>query len=438
MTTKLSPHIHIQSHTAQKASMQLFVALNGSNYGVHAAAAPVEVVAGLKVTGATSPNVAVRSNFFDTNVNVESDRGPTFETVEDVMPKESDYIYPLFRALSAVIIEGYWTEFPADVLKASAPLLQGQTVYKNHDYSDVERWLGVVNQVEWDALGQSSNGVPGLNTELKIDWKVNPRIARGLLMTPPAIHSVSVTVIFTYDYSHPELEKEGRFWSLLGEEVDGEIVRLIVTEILGYWEISLVFQGADRLAKGIAGETDVDDMSASSASSTTGAAAAPPPAASPAQTTTASHAAPPEGPKEKATVKLTEAQKQKLGLTGHEGLELPEEVVLPAVERLADRAAAGETLLAEARAECLRVATLAEAGTDGPLEPALAEVINGAGAAQLSSLTKMYTAKAAARFTATCAACGAQGVSNRSSIETPPAVESNHARPRTSTANALH
>ena len=80
-------------------------------------------------------------------------------------------------------------------------------------------------------------------------------LVRGVAMEPPAIHSASVTVLFEFDFSHPDLVEEGRFWQLLGEEVEGEIVRLIVTTILGYWEISLVFQGAQEENKQLPAET---------------------------------------------------------------------------------------------------------------------------------------------------------------------------------------
>jgi hypothetical protein len=106
-----------------------------------------------------------------------------------------------------------------------------------------------VSNVAWDETGDQFGGVPGINAEYKIDALMNPRIARGLLMDPPAIHSTSMTVLFEFEFSHPDLVEQGRFWQLLGDEVEGSIVRLIVTKIQEYWEASLVFPGADRFAK---------------------------------------------------------------------------------------------------------------------------------------------------------------------------------------------
>ncbi len=420
--------IHLRSRDKRQASVHLLLPITGT-YGVNRS--PVSP----NIMSALSPDVladesARRSFFFDTNVQVDAgNRGPTFETIEDITPQESDYIYPLFRALSAVIIEGYWVEFPADVLKASVPLLQGQTVYKNHDFSDVEKWLGAVNQSLWDEAGAFTAGVPGINAELKIDWKVNPLIARGLLMQPPAIHSVSVTVLFTYDYSHPELEKEGKFWSLLGEKVDGQIVRLIANNIEAYWEISLVFQGADKLAKSSGGgrsDTGDEELAPAAARSHT----APPPGAPAPQPATATT-------QENPTVKLTAQQKKYLGLESVAGDDVAEEAVLRALDGLSALAAAGEQLLNAARAECLRVATLAEAGADAPLPEPIAAMIAKAGAGELPALTQMYGERAVLRFKPTCQDCGSTNVSGRSSVESPPDETLSHTAPATRAGGSL-
>jgi hypothetical protein len=410
----MDTNIRILNLKKRLASVDLLLPFGGT-FGVNASPVAPDIMTAAAAES-FADETARRSFFFDTNINIEPERGPKFETVEDIMPKDTDYIYPLFRALSAVIIPGHWVEFPVDVLNASVPLLAGQTVYPNHDNKKVEGWLGAVNQSLWDQAGQFSEGTPGINAELKIDWKISPRIARGLLMKPPAIHSVSVTVVFTYEYSHPELEKDGKFRDLLGEEVEGSIVRLIATKIEAYHEISLVTQGADRLAKrGSDRERDDDDFAASATSQNSAPPA--PPASSPTQPSEASAAA--QTVKENPTVKLSAEQKKKLGLEAHEGEDVPDSIVLSKLEELAAAAEAGETLMGEARAECLRVATLAEADAEGTLPVALADIINKASASQLVDLTKLYTEKAAAKFKSTCQDCGSTNVSGRSSVETP-------------------
>jgi hypothetical protein len=321
-----------------------------------------------------------------------------FQSIDELRPVESDYIYPTFRALSASVIPGYWLDYTApSVLESSTALLHGQTVYKNHDFMDVEHWVGVVNRSYWDSAGDRSGGVPGINVEMKIDWKMNPRIARGLLMQPPAIHSASVTVLFEFDYSHAELAEQGRFWDMLGEELDGEMVRVLVTKILGYWEISLVFQGADQRAKQLSGfESEADQASLSTG-----------------REVGQSHVRLEQKPD--LPPQLIEA----LGLSTGEEVDLNTEVVTAAINKLKESARVGDGLLATARAEALRLARLTE--PDDVNEPGLPieQLINSATTDELISVTRLYAERAARKFPHTCQNCGTQSQVVRSSIEKP-------------------
>jgi hypothetical protein len=318
---------------------------------------------------------------------------PDFQTLDELKPKETDYIFPLFRALSATTVEGYWLDYSKPgVLQAAVPLLQNQTVYADHVYWHVADWVGVVQESTWDAKGEQSGGTPGINAKLKIDWKKNPWIARGLMMTPPAIHSVSVTVLFEYDFSHPELVEQGRFWDLLGEEVEGQIVRLIVTKILGFWELSLVFQGADTQAKRLEEGEQETEMTAARRGPTT--------------------------IKESTTVKLTAELKKMLGLTEHQGDDVAEATVLQAVPALAARAEAGDRVVTSQRTECLRVAKLAIVGAgEGDLPKALENQIKSASGEDLEGLITFYTQQAEQKFPQACQKCGAKQVQGRSSVE---------------------
>lgn len=339
-------------------------------------------------------------------------------SIDQVIPKDSDFIYPLFRALSASLIPGYWVDFSGSgVLQKAVPLFLGQTVYKNHGESagywggcqfDVEKWLGSVSQAEWDAKGEKVGGVAGVNVEMKIDALMNPRIARGLLMKPPAIHSCSETVLFDFDYSHPDLVEQERFWRMLGEEVEGEIVRFKVTEIVGLQELSLVFQGADQIAKQIPGDDEeVDDEFTD-----------------PRQGKTFS--APPLRltDKKETTVKLTAEQKKKLGLESQTSDDVPDVLVLGAVDALmaslTERATSADTIVSAQRAEVLRLATLAEGVGEADqrkLAPEIAALIEKADPSQLPGLTTLYQSKAEAQFSRICQKCGSKQVSGRSSVE---------------------
>ena len=172
--------------------------------------------------------------------------------VEDLQPKEEDFIEPVYRLLSNCIVakNRLPTEFPANVLKESMQLLVGQSVYPDHD-DDVVNAVGAVKSVFWEEQ-RTQDGVlipAGINGILKIDAKSNPRVARGIMMDPPSIHSNSVTVVFAWKPSH-EFENIYDFYNKLGQlHADGTMVRRIVTKIESYLETSLVSHGADPYAQ---------------------------------------------------------------------------------------------------------------------------------------------------------------------------------------------
>ncbi len=403
---KIKNGLEVVSMASKRAALNLVTPF-GSSFVVGGAAAPP--------TGVVAMSLAQASEEALQKFSLQTGDAPA-QSIDQVVPKDSDFIYPLFRALSAALIPGYWVDFSKEgVLKKALPLFMGQTVYKNHGESvglwggrqfDVEKWLGSVSQAEWDAKGDKVGGVPGVNVEMKIDAVMNPRIARGLLMKPPAIHSCSETVIFDYDYSHPELVEQERFWRMLGEEVEGSIVRFIVTEIVGLQELSLVFQGADQIAKQIPDDgPDDDEYSDKRQGKQFGA----PPIA---RIT--------DRQKETHTVKLTAEQKTALGIT-QEGEEIPDADVIARATSLAQRATAADGVISAQRAEVLRLATIAEGTGEGDarkLDPAIAGLIEKADASQLPALMTLYQDKAQKAFPLTCAH-GHPATQGRSSVENP-------------------
>ncbi|MBK8810704.1 MAG: hypothetical protein IPN69_08225 [Acidobacteria bacterium] len=317
-----------------------------------------------------------------------------FADVSDVLPEDGDYINVSFRALSKSIVPGHWLDWTSgDVLKNSVSKLPGTTVYPNHQMWDVNNWLGSVVSAEWDEAGAQSEGVPGINATYKIDALMNPRIARGLLMQPPAIHSTSMTVLFRFEFSHPDIAADDKykFFRLLGEEVDGEIVRFIVTEILDYWDASLVFQGADRLAKKRA--DDEDDFEDDSLSA---------------------DAAPANNRKEK-TMKLAKEQIAALGLET-ETDDVPESQILDRALELAKvageydgvdlaalkaKAATADKYVEKQRAEVRRLARLAELGAEeGELDEYVAQQIDEADFDRLVKMASYYEKRASDRLPA--------------------------------------
>lgn len=175
--------------------------------------------------------------------------------LEDLKPKDEEFIEPMFRLLSETIVSRNFmpTDFSRNgVLRASMKLMLGQTVNCDHE-TNIGNAIGSVSNVVWqEAYTDGKFKVPaGINGTLKIDAKANPRIARGILMDPPSIHSNSVTVQFKWDKSHPEMD-ERDFWDKLGTyDKNGNMICRVCTEVVRYLETSLVSHGADPFAQKI-------------------------------------------------------------------------------------------------------------------------------------------------------------------------------------------
>lgn len=185
-------------------------------------------------------------------------------TAEDLKPQEVDFIEPVFRLLSETTVsKGYRPiDFSKkDVLKKSMPMLLGQTINIDHEVA-VGNAIGAVSEVYWQQSYKTKTGVivpAGINGVMKIDGKSNPRIARGIMMEPPSIHSNSVTVRFKWEPSH-KFEDISEFYNLLGSyDKDGEMYRLVVNEVLGYSETSLVSHGADVWAQKIKEDGEINN-----------------------------------------------------------------------------------------------------------------------------------------------------------------------------------
>lgn len=344
-----------------------------------------------EISEAAQKVLAAASSLWQYTKNTVQDNVPVMTQQAPVLNDER-YVYPTFRALSQTHLTGRGLDFSTPgVLEAAVPLLQNKTVYPNHEFADIYNWLGVVEESFWDAAGEKSEGVPGINVKLKIDAYLNYRIACGVMMSPPAVNSMSLTVLFEFEYSHPQIamDSQWKFFDLLGEEVDGHIVRLIVVRIIEIWEASLVYLGEDRLAKKIGDETDEVEDSFSAAGD------------------------PPPNSNEERTMKLTTEQKTKLGI-GFDGEDVPETEIFKAADSLADklaavdtvniaeltkRAEAGDKLVDEKRTEVTRLATLAELGSEaGELPPVIADSIKEAGVEKLQQLGEYYGGKAAEKF----------------------------------------
>jgi len=176
--------------------------------------------------------------------------------LDDLKPKDEEFVYPVYRLLSAMTLptmNGPLSFEKPGVLKNSIPLILGQSVNVDHEMA-VGNAVGAVVEAAWQNAYTLPNGlkVPaGINGTFKIDGKSNPRLARGIMMNPPSIHSNSVTVNFAWEQSHPKMSAD-EFQAKLGKEgPDGKMVKMVATEIFYYLETSLVPHGRDPFAKKI-------------------------------------------------------------------------------------------------------------------------------------------------------------------------------------------
>lgn len=180
--------------------------------------------------------------------------------LQDAIPKEEDFLPFWFRHISATIVGGHtWkaTEFPQKVLKKSTPLLKLKPVFVNHDLQ-VSNIVAGIGETKWTSGFKSSDGImvpPGIDAPIWVDGRLHPDICRKLAAFPvPHIQSVSVTVTYEWEPSHVFEDREGNedvwlFENRIGQMVDNEMVRRVATEIIEYYETSLVWSGADPFAK---------------------------------------------------------------------------------------------------------------------------------------------------------------------------------------------
>jgi len=181
---------------------------------------------------------------------------------EDLQPTDADFVEPLFRGLSETVLNTHYDPISFEkpgVLKKSMNLILGQSVYPNHEAA-VGNELGSVSKVFWQEKYISKEGIEipaGFNVKLKIDGKSNPKIARGVMMNPPSIHSASVTVTFAWEKSHPELSDQD-FRNLRGSMgSDGRMIMKVASKIIAYHEISFVPHGADPFAQKVNDEGEI-------------------------------------------------------------------------------------------------------------------------------------------------------------------------------------
>lgn len=167
--------------------------------------------------------------------------------------EEDNYLLVPFRGLSATLIRDYAIDFTKDgVLKAAVGMFNELPMYVDH-WLEVDNWVGRTSNAHWtDGEGDVPGGVDFMARIYKgeqLTGVYKDRQTKLLVgIQEDIINSVSATLTFQWAKSHPDMA-DTDFWRSLGDEIDGESVRLVVTKIDWVGEISLVWAGADPYAK---------------------------------------------------------------------------------------------------------------------------------------------------------------------------------------------
>ncbi|UPY79891.1 hypothetical protein FH581_017880 (plasmid) [Leptospira weilii] len=151
------------------------------------------------------------------------------------------YVEHDFRMLSKSLIECYALDFTKDNVLKSATSLFATKIYKDHE-TFVDNSIGAVINPIWNDEKDNE----GVNGTFRFFKKFASSIIDRLETDPPILDSCSVGIQFTFIKSHPYLEN---FYWHLGEEIEGSVVRLIITKIIAVTEVSIVCAGADPNAK---------------------------------------------------------------------------------------------------------------------------------------------------------------------------------------------
>ncbi len=395
----------------------------------------------------------IRGRAFDRQIHSPADgltsviltADPPAGGLNDLEPSEGDLVSFTFRLLSAAYLGsgGYHLDFSREgVLERSLALFmepeeEGSArqdplvVVRDHSFS-IEDRIGLVR----NARGSPANpdyGLPhpGIDAELHIDWKLAGDVVRRLLHDPPLLDACSVSLGFGWEKSHPGLEDQ-QFWQRLGEEVEGSVVRVIVTEILSVEHVGLVFAGADPSARRKPAAAEPAEALDRQAIMTTSMAKRPA-----LRHGSGSHGLAGDGtsrlglrPEGQASEKLTEGrnplmEEKNVTLTPDNPVWKLLGVEQPGLQLLEQRAGElkrlaelGEEALADLRREVKALIIQLDGTMESEPSLGLLKVVQAADVATLKALKDEYSRRMDSLMPTYCQVCGSEQVSRRSSRET--------------------
>lgn len=153
-----------------------------------------------------------------------------------------------FRGLSETLIWnccGLFDYSVSGVLEKSVSLFPEKlSLLKDHHWS-VNSIIGYGTNFRYTLI---KNGLSGIDLTFMVDTLVDSITARNV--ETGAANRCSFSLLMEVAQSHPDM-KWDEFYDTMGQEIEGELVRWLVTEILEWLEISLVWYGADSSAKAL-------------------------------------------------------------------------------------------------------------------------------------------------------------------------------------------
>lgn len=317
------------------------------------------------------------------------------DQLDALYPQEGDLIPFKFRLLSAAYLGagGYHLDFAqGDALEQAVALFRGPemegskrstplVVVRDHSFK-IEDRLGFVHAANWSDANEAHDLVaPGIDAELHINWKLAGDVVRRLLHDPPLLESCSVSLSFNWAQSHMNME-DWQFWMHLGEEIDDEIVRVIVTEILSIEHVGLVFAGADPSAR-----------------------------RQPAELTAMAHAS--------LAAAVDEHPAQINNLPALLGLEGADQAAIEVqVEKMLSMANIGERALSDLRNEVRTLIIQLDGVTEEYAANAMHPIIDVADMGTLKALKTQYARQLETLLPAKCQNCGETHIQHRSSKDT--------------------
>jgi hypothetical protein len=371
-------------------------------------------------------------------------------TTDDVSsflnPQEEDFIYVPVRMLSAAEVQGKTINFAhnnGQALRDAVGKFNDIPIMKNHNFV-VEDCIGRTQECFWD---ETTPGAPmGVTGMMRVDSKMDPKTARGLITG--LLDSVSVTVQFDFEKSHPNLKDDEFFWKL-GEEVEGKTVQALVTEVTRLYELSVVWQGADTHAKTIQDgtikspglsqqlptphlkeETPMDLTKLLAKLGLTGEQ-------TPEQLETALDAAisaATAAGAQSLEAKVTSLTEQVAVLnTEKSGLSAANDSLKLEIEKLRPQATLGETFLADQRKEAKRLYEIVAGATK---DPAMLALIEGASLEVSKGFITTFEPQAEAIAPLTCTSCGGKHLTRKASKDQNVTLDKDYVSTATAKAHA--